>query len=125
MSVKEKIRIGVVGVGRGHGDFFTNFHFVEAIRKNQQPCLNVYRAIDMSICGILAYKSELNNSGPLDVPDFRNEKIRRKYENYDWSPSPSKKHSRQAFSSIKGEINLSPELKSYTRKIWTERGYKK
>jgi predicted dehydrogenase len=109
--------------GHGGGDFFTNYHFAEAIRRNEQPWLNVYRAIDMSICGILAYKSALNDSSPLEVPDFRDENIRRRYENDNWSPDPARKGPGQPASSILGEIPLPPETIAYARKIWAEVGY--
>jgi predicted dehydrogenase len=59
--------------GHGGGDFFTDFYFAEAIRKEEQPYLDVYRAIDMSIVGIQAYRSALKNGEPNVIPDFRNE----------------------------------------------------
>lgn len=106
--------------GHGGGDFFTNFHFAEAIRKNEQPWLNVYRALDMTLCGILAYKSALNDSAPLDIPDFRDESVRKEYENDDWTPDPEKKHQGQPCSSILGEITPPQEAKSFAEKIWSE-----
>lgn len=110
--------------GHGGGDFFTNFHFAEAIRNNQQPYLDVYRAIDMSLCGILAYKSALNNSEQLDIPDFRDENIRKKYENDQWSPFPENKGPGQPSASVLGDIELTEEAKDFARKIWAEKGYK-
>lgn len=112
-----------IKAGHGGGDFFTNFHFAEAIRQNKPPYLNIYRALDMSICGILAYKSALDNSAPLDVPDFRDEKIRGEYENDDWSPFPEKRRSGQPFSSITGKIRHSEKVREFAKKIWAEQGY--
>ena len=73
------------------GDFFTNFHFAEAIRSGQQPYLDIYRALDMSICGIQAYRSALEDGAPYEVPDFRDEQVRSKYEDDHWSPDPARK----------------------------------
>ena len=39
--------------GHGGGDFFTNHYFAEAVRSGEQPYLNVYRGVAMSIIGIL------------------------------------------------------------------------
>jgi len=106
--------------GHGGGDFFTNYHFADAIRKNKQPWLNVYRALDMTLCGILAYKSALNDSVTIEIPDFRDENVRKIYENDDWTPDPEKKHPGQPYSSILGDIKPPPEAKEYAKKIWAE-----
>ena len=109
--------------GHGGGDFFTNYHFAEAIRSGKQPWLNVYRALDMTIAGILAYKSALNNSEPLEIPDFRDESVRKKYENDDWTPDPEKRHPGQPQSSILGKIEHSEQTMAYCKKMWQEVGY--
>jgi hypothetical protein len=107
--------------GHGGGDFFTNYHFAEAIRKNEQPWLNVHRALDMTICGILAYKSALNDSATMNVPDFRDESVRKEYENDDWTPDPDRKRPGQPCSSVLGEIDPPAEAKDFAGKIWAER----
>lgn len=109
--------------GHGGGDFFTNYHFAEAIRSNTQPWLNVYRALDMTLPGILAYKSALNDSMTIDIPDFRDEAVRKQYENDDWTPDPARKHPGQPESSIRGVITPPPEAVEYARKVWAEVGY--
>ena len=53
--------------GHGGGDFFTSFHFAEAIRTGQQPFLDVHRGVCMSIVGILAWRSALQDSAPLEA----------------------------------------------------------
>ena len=63
--------------GHGGGDFFTTFHFAEAIRKNEQPFLDVYRALDMTLAGIQGYRSALDNGAPYEIPDFRSESDRK------------------------------------------------
>ncbi len=72
--------------GHGGGDFWVQYYFGEAIRNNEQPYLNVYRACAMSAIGILAWKSANNGGMTYDVPNFADEKDRKKYENDNWTP---------------------------------------
>jgi hypothetical protein len=60
--------------GHGGGDFWTNYHFAEAIRSNRQPYLDVYRGVIMSSVGILAWKSAHECGKSFIMPDFRDEK---------------------------------------------------
>lgn len=115
---------GVAGqAGHGGGDFFTSFHFAEAIRRNEPPYLDVYRGIDMSIVGILAWRSALNDSGPEIVPDFRRESVRRKYAKDNWSPDPMRAGEGQPLPSILGHIEPSSEAQKQAQKVWYEQGY--
>ena len=109
--------------GHGGGDFFMNYHFGEAIRKNEPPYLDVYRGVAMSIVGPLAYRSALNDSAPLEVPDFRKEAPRRKYAKDDWSPDPDRRRPGQPWPSIEGKKKLSPDALAYARKVWRRNGY--
>ena len=109
--------------GHGGGDFFTSYHFAEAIRSGEPPYLDVYRGIDMSIAGIQAWRSALNDSAPVAVPDFRDEAVRRQYENDDWSPDPERAKEGQPPSSILGTIEPSDDATKLAKKIWSEQGY--
>ncbi len=109
--------------GHGGGDFFTSYHFAEAIRTGEHPYLDVYRGIDMSIAGIQAWRSTLSDSAPMEVPDFRNESIRKKYARDDWSPDPARNRPGQPSSSILGEIEPSDDAKALAKKVWASRGY--
>ena len=72
--------------GHGGGDFWVMYYFAEALKKNEQPYLNVYRACAMSAVGILAWKSACNGGACYDVPKFDDEEDRKKYENDYWTP---------------------------------------
>lgn len=109
--------------GHGGGDFFTSFHFAEAIRKNEQPYMDVYHGLDMSLIAMQAWRSCLSNGRPVEIPDFRLESVRKQYENDDWSPMPEDRRPGQPFSSIKGEMKPKPEDIEYARRIWREVGY--
>ncbi|NLU40581.1 MAG: Gfo/Idh/MocA family oxidoreductase [Firmicutes bacterium] len=104
--------------GHGGGDYFTMREFAKAIRTGETPYLDVYKGIDMSIVGIQGYRSALANGAPVEIPDFRNEEVRKKYENDDWSPFPEDRRPGQPWPSIRGEVKLTPEAIEYARKIW-------
>ncbi|HIA66282.1 TPA: Gfo/Idh/MocA family oxidoreductase [Candidatus Poribacteria bacterium] len=109
--------------GHGGGDFFTSYHFAQAIRTEIQPYLDVYRGIDMSIVGILAWRSALDDSAPIEVPDFRDELVRKQYENDVWSPDPMSKGNSQPPCSILGDIEPSVAAKDLAKKVWAKQGY--
>jgi predicted dehydrogenase len=110
--------------GHGGGDFFMNYHFSNAIRTGKQPYFDVYRGVAMSIVGILAYRSALNDSNALEVPDMRKKSERKKYASDDWNPDPSRHKKGYPFPSILGDIKPPKEGLRFARKIWKEIGYK-
>ena len=112
-----------IQAGHGGGDFYTNYYFAEAIRKNEQPYLDVYRGLDMSLIAMQAWRSCLDNGAPYEIPNMRDESIRKKYEDDDWSPFPEDKKPGQPPHSIKGNREPSPESVEYARKVWDEMGY--
>ena len=109
--------------GHGGGDFFISYHFARAVRTGEQPYLDVYRGIDMSIAGIQAWRSVLSDSAPMEVPDFRIESVRRKYAKDDWSPDPERRGKGQPPSSLLGELEPSAGAKKLAKKIWAKQGY--
>lgn len=110
--------------GHGGGDFFTTFHFAEAIRRGEQPYLDVYRGLEMSCVGIQSWRSCWENGAPYEIPDFRKESVRAKYEDDDWSPFPEDRRPGQPWPSILGEVTPSPEAMEFVRRIWDEMGYR-
>lgn len=76
------------GAGHGGGDFFAIYHFIKALENGTEPYWNVYRATAIASCAILAHRSILNGNIGYDIPDFRREEDRLKYENDRTSPFP-------------------------------------
>ncbi|MFH1570149.1 MAG: Gfo/Idh/MocA family oxidoreductase [Gemmatimonadota bacterium] len=109
--------------GHGGGDFWTNFHFANAIRSGQPPFLDVYRAVAMSSVGILAWKSALREGEPVDMPDFADEASRAPVADDHWSPWPEHEGPGQPPSSILGRLAPSPRAREQARRIWGEMGY--
>jgi len=93
--------------GHGGGDFFVVQEFIEAIIESKHPPIDVYQAMDMTLPGILGYRSAYNGNIPIEVPDFRKEEVRKKYESDHWSPDPKDKNiPGQPSPSILGEIQI-------------------
>jgi predicted dehydrogenase len=109
--------------GHGGGDFWTSFHFANAIRSGQQPYLNVYRGVAMSSVGILAWKSALADGAPFTVPDFSNAAQRSEYTEDHWSPWPEHAGPGQPPPSIRGFVEPSPSGLELGRRIWAESGF--
>ncbi len=67
----------------GGSDFYATHFFIEKIlgRPQGEWAIDVYQALDMGICGLLAYKSALNGNIPMKVPNFRNPEEREAYRN--------------------------------------------
>jgi len=110
--------------GHGGGDFWTNFYFAKAIRSGKQPFLDVYRGVTMSSVGILAWKSALQDGAPFDVPDFRKESARVRYESDHWSPWPEHDGPGQPPPSILGVPKPTAKGIAYSRRVWKEIGYR-
>ena len=110
--------------GHGGGDYFTTHYFAEAIRTGRPPYLDVYRGVAMSVVGILAWKSALQEGAPFAVPDMRDERQRLACENDQWSPFPDDAGPGQPFPSIRGDVKPSAAAVRHARKVWKEIGYK-
>jgi len=109
--------------GHGGGDFFMNYHFAEAIRTGEPPYLDVYRGVAMSCVGILAYRSALDDSNTIDVPDFRDATQREAYRDDDWNPNPVTRRPSDPWPSILGKREPSAECLEYAREVWREAGH--
>ncbi len=106
--------------GHGGGDFFMNYHFAQAIRKNEQPYWNVYRGVACSIVGIQAYRSALKNSSTIEIPDLSKSSVRKQYKNDNWRPDPKKGN---PWPSVLGKITPTRQGLAYAKKVWKDVGY--
>lgn len=67
--------------GHGGGDYFVIKEFFDCIRNGRRPIFDVYFATATASVAILGHRSALEYGKPYDVPDFRLEEDRVKYEN--------------------------------------------
>lgn len=72
--------------GHGGGDFLIVREFLDCIRENRRPEFDVYFATTMASTAILAHRSILAGGIPFDIPDFRREADRVRYENDNETP---------------------------------------
>jgi predicted dehydrogenase len=110
--------------GHGGGDFWTNFHFANAIRARKQPYLDVYRGVAMCVTGVLAWKSALQEGVPFAMPDFKKESARKAHENDHWSPWPDGTGDGKAPPSIHGHVKPGKKALAQAKKVWDRIGYK-
>ncbi len=77
--------------GHKGGDFYPTHFFIEKIlgREDGKYCMDVYEAVDMGICGILAYRSILNGNTPVMIPNLRNPEEREAYRNDNACTNPA------------------------------------
>ncbi len=69
--------------GHGGGDYLTARMFLDCIKEDRQPehPFDIYSATVMSSVAILGHRSIMDGGVPYDIPDFRNEADRKKFEN--------------------------------------------
>ena len=75
----------------GGADFYATYFFIEKILGNPdgQWSIDVYQAVDMGICGLLAWRSAVNGNIPIRVPNLRNPEERDAYRNDHACTTPS------------------------------------
>ena len=76
--------------GHGGSDFYTMHYFLQKIkgRPEGKHAIDVYQGLDMTLPGLLGYRSIVNGNIPIDVPDLRNKPIREKYRADRWCCDP-------------------------------------
>jgi len=72
--------------GHAGGDFYMFRDFFDCIRTGRRPYFDVYVATKMSSVAILAHRSQLEGGKPYEIPDFRKEEDRVKWQDDRISP---------------------------------------
>ena len=69
--------------GHGGGDYLTVRMFLDCVKQGKQPPhpFDIYSATSMSSVAILGHRSVLESGAVYDIPDFRKEEDRTRYEN--------------------------------------------
>lgn len=66
--------------GHSGSDFYAMYYFVERLLGDETAdIIDVYEAADMFLPGMFAYRSILNGSIPMEIPNLRNKEEREKY----------------------------------------------
>ncbi len=74
--------------GHGGGDFWVLYFFARQILTGQKAPWDVYASADVTIPGILAVRSSMENGKAFDVPDFRLKADRDKHRDDHWGQVP-------------------------------------
>ena len=95
--------------------------FVEAVLTGGPPPIDVYMGLDMTLPGILAFRSAYEGNVPLVVPNFRDEAVRQQYEHDHWSPYPEDAGPEQPASpSAHGPVGIPPDVYERQRQLYTD-----
>ena len=123
-----KVCCSTVGINSGVGghngsDFYATHFFIEKILGNSEGyeySIDVYQAIDMGICGILAYRSILNGNVPVKVPNLRNKEERDAFRNDNACTTKSIAGDQLLPLSSYGEKDIPEEVYDRVRQKWLD-----
>lgn len=123
-TYEPKDALSEVSLAYGHGgsDYYVMWNFVEKILGNPDAeTIDIYEALDMSIPGLLAYRSILQGGIPMDVPNFRLKAPRELYR-YDNACTDSKVAGDQLWPCYsKGNPILPQSVYDRLRQLWEEK----
>ena len=105
--------------GHGGADFYPTHFFIDKILGRPDGIkysIDVYTAVDMGICGILAYRSILNGNVPIKVPNLRNKHERGAYRGDNACTNPAVAGGQLIPLTTDGLIP--DESYGYIREIW-------
>ncbi len=104
----------------GGSDFYATHLFIQKIlgRPDGEWSIDVYTAVDMGICGILAYRSALAGNIPIDVPDLRNTEERDKWRNDNACTDPKTAGEQLLPISTHGDPEIPDAVYDEMRRLW-------
>ncbi|MBE6598714.1 MAG: Gfo/Idh/MocA family oxidoreductase [Ruminococcaceae bacterium] len=109
--------------GHDGGDFYTTHYFIQSILGDEEAkerAIGVYDAVDMSIPGILAYKSIVNGNASVDVPNLRNKEERDAYRNDTFTTFAEAAGDQRVPSNIHIKEEIPDEVYDRVKKMWLE-----
>lgn len=123
-SYVPKFHTGVANpAGHNGSDFFTLHAFIEKIldRPFGREAIDVYTAVDMTITGLLAYRSICQNNIPMEIPDFRLKAMRDAFRKDNWCTDPKVAGADLAPCAYPKEPKISDSVYKKVKKIWENR----
>lgn len=104
----------------GGSDFYPTHFFIERIlgRPDGEWSIDVYDAVNMGICGLLAYRSVLAGNISIDIPDLRDRSQRDKFRNDNACTNPSVAGDQLLPISSYGEPEIPDEVYTKVRELW-------
>lgn len=109
--------------GHAGSDFYPTHFFIEKIlgRENgKKYSIDVYTAVDMAMCGIMAYRSILGGGKPVDIPNFRIPEQRDKYRNDNACTTPEVAGEQLLPAYHTGDLPIDKGTYERVKKIWLD-----
>ena len=109
--------------GHGGSDFYATHFFIQKIlgtEEGKKYSIDVYTAVDMGICGILAYRSILNGSMPVKVPNLRNMEERDAYRNDNACTNPEVAGDQLLPAYHTGNPEIPDEVYEKVKQLWLD-----
>ena len=118
MAAEQAEKVG----GHEGSDFYSTHLFIEKIlgRPEGEWSIDVYKAVDMGICGILAYRSVLGGGIPIAVPDLRDPARRDAYRFDNACTTPEVAGDQLLPRSSFGEPDIPDSVYTHVRQLWEE-----
>jgi hypothetical protein len=57
--------------GHGTAEYYMIQAFLDSVRNDTRPPIDIYAALDMALPGLCAHESAVNGGKPIPVPDWR------------------------------------------------------
>ncbi len=104
----------------GGSDFYATHLFIQKIlgRPDGEWSIDVYTAVDMGICGILAYRSALAGNTPIEVPNLRNKSERDGYRRDNACTDPRLAGEQLLPVSSHGDPEIPDSVYDEMRRLW-------
>jgi hypothetical protein len=111
--------------GHGGSDFFATHFFIQSILgrpEGKKYGINVYQAVDMTITGILAYRSCLNGGKPVRIPNLKNREERDAFRNDNACTAPEVAGDQllPIFAGIQDMPKAPPQAYEHIRRLFQE-----
>ena len=107
------------GFGHGGSDFYSMYNFVERIRGNKDAdIIDVYEALDMFLPGMFAYRSVLNGSIPMEIPNFRDKAVRERWRNDTACSDPAVAGDMLQPTFSKGTPDIDDGVYEHIKELW-------
>ncbi|MBE6561125.1 MAG: Gfo/Idh/MocA family oxidoreductase [Ruminococcaceae bacterium] len=120
-----KLNMDVSQAGHMGSDYYATHFFIEKILGRPDGAewsIDVYQAVEMGICGLLAHRSVLNGNRPERVPDFRIKAERDAYRNDNDTTIPGVENGHIVpISSIPSVRPMDEQYFTYHRQLWDEK----
>ena len=117
-DVSDGISADAEGFGHGSSDYYIMYHIVQKIRGNRNAdTIDIYEAMDMFLPGIFGYRSAMQGGIPMEIPDFRDPRVREQYRNDTQCTDPAVAGDQLIPSYSKGNPEIPRETYEYLASI--------